>query len=89
MIHVSIEVDREGVRLRVAIEVDGAVRENAAQVPIGDHGDVVESLARDASRGGRGGHVRFSRLIVPLGELNFEISGGRNSMDCLEVDSQV
>ena len=89
LVHVSIKVDLEGVRLRVAIKIDGAVRENAAQVPIGDHGDVVESLARDASRGGRSGHVRLSRLIVPLGELNFEISGGRNGMDCLEVDSQV
>ena len=49
LVHVSIEVDLEGVRLRVAIEIDGAVRENAAQVPIGDHGDVVEYLARDAS----------------------------------------
>ena len=65
------------------------MRENAAQVPIGDHGDVVESLARDASRGGRSGHVRLSRLIVPLGELNFEISGGRNGMHSLEVDGQV
>ena len=87
LVHISIKVDLEGVRLRVAIEIDGAVRENTAQVPIGDHGDVVECLARDATWRGRGGYERLSRLIVPLGELNFEISGGRNGMDCLEVDS--